>query len=723
MKALQIGERARDAILSGKYDQVRVNLPNGDMVGHTGDMKATIVGYEAVDKAVKILPPVAAEGTHIHYDCDDAEVHGNSLRCTYKCKQLVKAELLENYENQERKIMELTSELDSLKTSFDAIGLERKSLLEQVKRSEQEAAASAGREKALLQKYKADLDRSEERFRVQLNRCVDLEVKLQQELRLRAEAELKADAASSQFQDLKLSSAKNTEKLKKEVAYLEERARRMQKDAQYALLKTEAKTSAEKSKVQYAESEIENLKAQCEDLQLLLSKCMDEKRTLSQQLANGTSDSQSSQNKEMEVVIKHLRDELKSFESDVAEARKMKQFHANVNLLKEKLESERLRAERAEAALEDLVNCDEQVKSLNEELQAWKSLIDELPDVERREDIPIKMRELQRELLAATAEVGKLTAKAAELHSELEKEEARRNTTQDNARVFKEAIGDIDAENNRLKRQIELLKKEVRGLKSVLSSYDEEEALFMSQKSNEVIQSSDSRGRTKEERIQVLEALLQDIQREGDLLRTELASAELKLGRGDYDPSCTKVVHMVENLDANSEKKVLLAEIQRLQEKIKALEEETFSSASRNAASRNAELSVLRDQVSSLEKREARYKKVFAEKISVFRQACCLLFGYSVEMSEEQQLSTGMTVTLFTLQSIYAQSDDESIVFQFESNHMNLLANEYVSSPEISRMVRFNLLQSSPVFPNHPKFNEKKLSQEFLTHENHVTCL
>lgn len=42
-------------------------------------------------------------------------------------------------------------------------------------------------------------------------------------------------------------------------------------------------------------------------------------------------------------------------------------------------------------------------------------------------------------------------------------------------------------------------------------------------------------------------------------------------------------------------------------------------------------------------------------------------------MSEEQQLSTGMTVTLFTLQSMYAQSEEESIIFQFESNHMNLL--------------------------------------------------
>ncbi|MCO5588604.1 hypothetical protein L7F22_042561 [Adiantum nelumboides] len=192
-------------------------------------------------------------------------------------------------------------------------GFERECLSEQVKRSEQEVAASAAREKALQERYKLDLDRSEGRFRMQLNGCEDLEVKLQQELRLRAEAELKADAASSQLDDLRISSAKSTEKLKKEITTLEERLRRMQKDAQYALLKTESRASAEKSKVQYAESEIEHLKGQCEDLQALLSKCMDEKRTLSHQLANTTTDTSSSHNKEMEVVIKHLRDELKSF--------------------------------------------------------------------------------------------------------------------------------------------------------------------------------------------------------------------------------------------------------------------------------------------------------------------------------------------------------------------------------------------------------------------------
>ena len=33
---------------------MRVNLPNGDMVGHTGDIEATVVACKAADEAVKV---------------------------------------------------------------------------------------------------------------------------------------------------------------------------------------------------------------------------------------------------------------------------------------------------------------------------------------------------------------------------------------------------------------------------------------------------------------------------------------------------------------------------------------------------------------------------------------------------------------------------------------------------------------------------------------------
>ncbi|KAL6506813.1 Phosphoglucomutase-1 [Orobanche hederae] len=75
MKALEIAEKARDAILSRKFDQVRVNLPNSDMVGHTGDIEATIVACKAADAAVKMILDAIEQVGGIYVVTAD---HGNA---------------------------------------------------------------------------------------------------------------------------------------------------------------------------------------------------------------------------------------------------------------------------------------------------------------------------------------------------------------------------------------------------------------------------------------------------------------------------------------------------------------------------------------------------------------------------------------------------------------------------------------------------------------------
>ncbi|KAH7654152.1 Phosphoglycerate mutase 2,3-bisphosphoglycerate-independent protein [Dioscorea alata] len=75
MKALEIAEKARDAILSRKFDQVRVNLPNGDMVGHTGDIEATVVACKAADEAVKMILDAIEQVGGIYVVTAD---HGNA---------------------------------------------------------------------------------------------------------------------------------------------------------------------------------------------------------------------------------------------------------------------------------------------------------------------------------------------------------------------------------------------------------------------------------------------------------------------------------------------------------------------------------------------------------------------------------------------------------------------------------------------------------------------
>lgn len=64
MKCAEITDRLIEAIQSGKYPCIRVNFPNGDMVGHTGSLAATRCSMAALDlQLARILKAVdAAKG-------------------------------------------------------------------------------------------------------------------------------------------------------------------------------------------------------------------------------------------------------------------------------------------------------------------------------------------------------------------------------------------------------------------------------------------------------------------------------------------------------------------------------------------------------------------------------------------------------------------------------------------------------------------------------------
>ena len=75
MKCAEITDRLIEALESGKYDCLRVNFPNGDMVGHTGSIEATICSLEALDLQLgRILPVVDKVGGVAIITAD----HGNA---------------------------------------------------------------------------------------------------------------------------------------------------------------------------------------------------------------------------------------------------------------------------------------------------------------------------------------------------------------------------------------------------------------------------------------------------------------------------------------------------------------------------------------------------------------------------------------------------------------------------------------------------------------------
>ena len=75
MCAESITDRAVVAIRSGEFDHIRLNLANGDMVGHTGVLEATIQAVSCVDAAVgQLMEAVEAVGGALLVTAD----HGNA---------------------------------------------------------------------------------------------------------------------------------------------------------------------------------------------------------------------------------------------------------------------------------------------------------------------------------------------------------------------------------------------------------------------------------------------------------------------------------------------------------------------------------------------------------------------------------------------------------------------------------------------------------------------
>lgn len=75
MKAEAIARAAAEAIRGGRFQHVRLNLANGDMVGHTGNFAATVRAVEAVDRAVGVVLAAAMDAGAVLLVTAD---HGNA---------------------------------------------------------------------------------------------------------------------------------------------------------------------------------------------------------------------------------------------------------------------------------------------------------------------------------------------------------------------------------------------------------------------------------------------------------------------------------------------------------------------------------------------------------------------------------------------------------------------------------------------------------------------
>lgn len=77
MKAYEVTEKAIEAMRDGSYGFIRLNFPNGDMVGHTGNYQAAVIALETVDLCLTRLRSACDELGYTlmiladHGNCDE----------------------------------------------------------------------------------------------------------------------------------------------------------------------------------------------------------------------------------------------------------------------------------------------------------------------------------------------------------------------------------------------------------------------------------------------------------------------------------------------------------------------------------------------------------------------------------------------------------------------------------------------------------------------------
>ncbi|KAJ8755600.1 hypothetical protein K2173_022195 [Erythroxylum novogranatense] len=674
------------------------------------------------------------------------------MLCTYQCRQMVKSEFLDALRNAEKQVQEHQSKLEALNENFFKVEAERKRFRDQFLYTEQELAAAKGREHALQEQLLKEINDSQCRFKKQLESHSKLEVTLESEKKLRKNAESIAASAEEKEKGLERKLSHLSESTEREKKRLNNELAQLKAESKFSVSKIRADLEKMELRAINAEKESELMKEQLGDLKMQLDECLIQKIELEKKLSSSAN--QECSFTESNNLVKHLQEELRNFEFEVREARKLKSSYEDIHLLKEKLLEEKSRSERAESELSKFQELELNMRKLEDELFSWKSMIKDIPDVSSFDEIPFKIATLQKEVIDYMMKMGEANARLKQMEVALETTQIAKQNAEIEAALTKEKAEVLVSEIKQMELLISTVTQERDRLKYVVSELKRSSSEQTGDQASNValLQDWESTLTKKEHCLKEFESSLREqkevnnrqldeikllnerlnneakriksLEREGDRLRSEISLLESKLGHGDYSAANTKVLRMVNTLLVDGEAKqtieALQHELQKTKEKLQAVEELKSQSVGLGDAGKlvdsyiSGKILQLKEQIATLEKREERYKTVFADRISVFRRACCELFGYKIVMDEHQR-SNGIPVTHFTLQSVYAQSEDEKLEFDYESGNTNILVNSYTSQPEISRQVDIFIrkMNSIPAFTANltvESFNRRTLS-------------
>lgn len=380
--------------------------------------------------------------------------HSDQMLCTYQCRQLVKADFLDALSSAEKQAHDFQSKFETMDDDLRKSEAERMKFRDQLLYAEQELAAAKGREQALQDQLLKEVNESQERLRKQIHIHSELEVKFRKELDLRKNAESLLASAEEKASLLEGKLSHVSESIERERVRLQKELTQLKQESKLSISRIGADLERMECRANNSEKEAVLLKEQLENLQRKLNECLHEKNEVEKRLSTLTCQELSSSDDN--ILVKHLREELRNYESEVREARKWKSSHEDIELLREKLLEEKGRRERAESEISKLSEAQVNEKKLEDELSSWKSMMKEIPGVTSAADIPLKFGALHKEVLEGMMKMGEVSARLKQIEVALEAAE--------------NAKRDAETESALTKEKADLLKLELKRTELSLSS-------------------------------------------------------------------------------------------------------------------------------------------------------------------------------------------------------------------------------------------------------------
>jgi len=412
-----------------------------------------------------------------------------------------------------------------------------------------------------------------------------------------------------------------------------------------------------------------------------------------------------SSNQEYETIIKNLKDEithLKTVEAahkqSIKQVKQLQEQSANASLLNEQILQQQAKLERAAQLQHKYNELQLQYSKLQEQTNQWDSLLRGLKEFNNPTEIWNRMNQLQKENEMLLLEQGNSKGSVTTLQANLEQATAKIAQLEQQAAKLNKTISEHEENFKKLEKWNSILKKERDGYKSILDSYNEEDAIHsnydkqktarinelersMAEKHN-FIQTALASLSTpavtpatlNAEEVEVLRSQIAKLNKENEKLIEEISVLESRLGKGEFNPQTTKILHLALNPTnwnkPTDELAILKAENENLKKLLAAQGISTTSVASsEEVKALTAENQLLQKKLADSEARLNKLKEAWKRQIHELREMMLKLFGYKVNIVEKE----------YRLESMYAQN--EIIAFEKSSEGgLNLLETEFTKT-------------------------------------------